>query len=113
MVDFKIGFIGIGTMGEHMCRNIMKKGSWSMYVYDINKSQVNKMVSEGAKACDTLQEIAKKCNIIISMVPTNDNVKLQLHLDYEQFLQHTMAFARVHYTYLPTIVTVALVDQKN
>lgn len=75
MESLKIGFIGLGTMGEHMCRNIIKKGNWSVYVFDINKKQVDKLVSEGAINCETLEEVANFCNIIISMVPTNENVK--------------------------------------
>ncbi len=72
---YVIGFIGIGTMGFYMCRNILKKGKWPVYVYDVNKTQVDKLASEGATSCNNLQNIAENCDVIISMVPTNDNVK--------------------------------------
>lgn len=75
MREFKIGFIGLGTMGEHMCRNIIKKGKWPVCVFDINKSQVDKLTSEGAKSCDNIQSIAKQCDVIISMVPKNEHVR--------------------------------------
>ncbi|MHA1148521.1 MAG: NAD(P)-dependent oxidoreductase [Promethearchaeota archaeon] len=75
MKDFKIGFIGIGTMGEHMCRNIMQKGKWEMYVYDVRSSQVDKLAREGAKSCKSIKEVAENCNVIISMVPKNEHVK--------------------------------------
>jgi 3-hydroxyisobutyrate dehydrogenase len=75
IAEFTIGFIGLGTMGEHMCRNIIKKGDWQVYGYDVNEKQVKELVNEGAIACESLKEIAENCNIIISMVPTNENVK--------------------------------------
>lgn len=71
---FKIGFIGLGTMGEPMCRNIIQKGNWEVYVYDVNKTQVDKLVKDGALKCESYKAIAEKCNVIISMVPTNENV---------------------------------------
>lgn len=74
-MKFKIGFIGIGTMGEHMCRNIMKKGNWPVWVHDLNKDQVEKLASEGATPCDSLEQVTGNCDVIISMVPTNDDVR--------------------------------------
>ena len=74
MSDFKIGFIGLGTMGEPMCNNIIK-GGYSVWIYDINKAQVDKLAKQGGIPCNDTQEIAHNCNVIISMVPTSDNVK--------------------------------------
>jgi 3-hydroxyisobutyrate dehydrogenase len=74
MSDFKIGFIGVGTMGEPMCINILK-GGYSVWVYDIKKTQVDKLVEKGGIPCNTIQEIANNCNVIISMVPTSEDVK--------------------------------------
>ena len=75
MSEIKIGFIGIGTMGEHMCRNIMKKGTWPVSIYDINEDQVEKLAKEGATPCKDIKELAAASNVIISMVPTNDDVR--------------------------------------
>ena len=74
MVNFKIGFIGLGTMGEPMCVNIIK-GGFSVLVYDIDKTQVEKLARKGGIPCNSIQEIANNCNVIISMVPTSENVK--------------------------------------
>lgn len=71
----KIGFIGLGVMGESMCENIVKKHNDEVYCSDINKAQVKKLESLGAVACENNIELAKKADMIISMVPTSDNVK--------------------------------------
>jgi len=75
MSDLKIGFIGLGTMGESMCENIIKKGGYSVWLYDINKAQVDKLAIMGGTPCDSIKEIAENCNVIISMVPKNEHVR--------------------------------------
>lgn len=71
----KIGFIGLGIMGESMCENIVKKHDDTVYCSDINRAQVEKLAALGAVACSSNIEVAQKADIVISMVPTSDNVK--------------------------------------
>ena len=73
MAEMKIGFIGLGIMGESMCENIINKG-YPTWVYDINTQQVEKMVKLGAKACQNLEEIARSTTHIITMVPANEHI---------------------------------------
>ncbi len=71
----KIGFIGLGIMGESMCENIIKKHDDKVYVFDFNKAQVEKLVAVGAIACANSTEVAKNADIIISMVPKSEHSK--------------------------------------
>lgn len=71
----KIGFIGLGIMGESMCENIVKKHNDTVFCSDINRAQVEKLSSLGAVACENNVEVAKNADVIISMVPTSDIVK--------------------------------------
>lgn len=71
----KIGFIGLGIMGESMCANIIKKHNDKVYVFDFVKTQVEKLVSQGAIACKNSAELAKNSDIIISMVPKSEHSK--------------------------------------
>ena len=41
-----IGFVGLGNMGAHMARNLIKKGH-QLVVYDINKESVADLVKFG------------------------------------------------------------------
>ena len=43
----KIGFIGIGVMGESMARHLMEKGH-SLTVYNRTKSKADRLLAEGA-----------------------------------------------------------------
>ena len=71
----KIGFIGLGIMGESMCENIVKKHSDTVYCSDLNKEQVKKLESLGATGCDSNIDVAKNADVIITMVPKSEHVK--------------------------------------
>ena len=71
----KIGFIGLGIMGESMCENIVKKHDDKVYCSDLNKAQVEKLAALGAIPCENNIEVAKNADVIISMVPKSEHVK--------------------------------------
>ena len=71
----KIGFIGLGIMGESMCENIIKKHDDSVYCFDINRNQVEKLVSLGAVGCDSSAQVIHSCDLVISMVPKSEHVR--------------------------------------
>lgn len=69
----KIGFIGLGIMGESMSENILKKHNDKVYVFDCVKEKIDLLVSKGALACNSALELAEKSDIIISMVPKSEH----------------------------------------
>ncbi len=44
-----IGFIGLGNMGAHMARNLLKAGH-SVVVYDLNQAAIDSLKQAGAQA---------------------------------------------------------------
>lgn len=71
----KIGFIGLGIMGESMCENIVKKHDDTVYAFDFVEEKVKLLESKGAVACKDSKELAEKSDVIISMVPKSEHVK--------------------------------------
>lgn len=69
----KIGFIGLGIMGEAMSENILKKHDDTVYVFDFVQEKVDLLASKGAVACADSVELAKKSDVIISMVPKSEH----------------------------------------
>jgi 3-hydroxyisobutyrate dehydrogenase-like beta-hydroxyacid dehydrogenase len=41
-----IGFVGLGNMGNHMARNLVKKG-YKLVIYDVSKDAVGSLKEEG------------------------------------------------------------------
>ena len=62
----KIGMIGLGIMGEAMCRNIAAKHPDTVYCYDIVPERRN---IEGAVPLESSVQLARRSDLIISMVP--------------------------------------------
>ena len=69
----KIGFIGLGIMGESMCENIVKKHDDDVFVFDFVREKIDKLAAAGAKPCGSSLEVAQKSDIIISMVPKSEH----------------------------------------
>ena len=65
----KIGFVGLGIMGESMCENIIKKHNDKVYVYDHKKAQVEKLAALGAVPCESSRQVAENVDVFITMVP--------------------------------------------
>lgn len=69
----KIGFIGLGIMGESMCENIIKKHDDTVYAFDQEAEKTKRLEAAGAVACTSARELARKSDVIISMVPRSEH----------------------------------------
>lgn len=71
----KIGFIGLGIMGESMSENIIKKHKEEVFVFDFVEAKVKQLEAVGGKGCSSALEVAKNADVIISMVPKSEHSK--------------------------------------
>lgn len=62
-----IGFVGTGVMGRSMAMNLMKEGL-TVCVYNRTREKAEDLIAEGAIWKDTPGDVAKACDIIITMV---------------------------------------------
>ncbi len=69
----KIGFVGLGIMGESMCENIINKHDDKVYVFDYVKEKVELLASKGAVACSSSREVAENVDVFITMVPKSEH----------------------------------------
>ncbi|MDG4892454.1 NAD(P)-dependent oxidoreductase [Mesorhizobium sp. WSM4976] len=60
----KIGFIGIGLMGQGMAKNIVEKGFPLTVIAHRNRAPVEDLVSRGAVEATSMEEMARDCTII-------------------------------------------------
>ena len=70
----KIGFIGVGTMGEPMCRNLAKKSDMVVLAADRDSAPLQRLVADGVKAA-SLDEIVAQCRTIFLSLPGGTEVK--------------------------------------
>lgn len=69
----KIGFVGLGIMGESMCENIINKHDDQVYVFDYVREKVDLLAGKGAIACDSSREVAENVDVFITMVPKSEH----------------------------------------
>ncbi|WP_270564318.1 NAD(P)-dependent oxidoreductase [Clostridium beijerinckii] len=84
----KIGFIGLGIMGESMSANIVKKHNDNVYVFDFVKEKVESLSKLGAIPCENSIEVAKNADIIITMVPKSEH-SMSVYKDILDVLDET------------------------
>ncbi len=70
-----IAFIGLGVMGEAMCRNLLKTSGKSVIAYDLAPDPVARLRSEGAETAESLNDLAARADLIITCLPGGAQVR--------------------------------------
>lgn len=71
----KLGFVGLGVMGEPMCRNMTKAGLGSMIVFDLNPDPVERLQALGAQKAGSLADVSHNADIIFLSLPGGTEVE--------------------------------------
>jgi 3-hydroxyisobutyrate dehydrogenase len=74
-----IGFIGLGNMGRHMARNLVKAGH-AVKVFDVVPAAVAALVEAGATAAPSAGDAAATVEVVVTMLPAGPEVR-QVYLD--------------------------------
>lgn len=83
----KIGFIGLGTMGLPMAKNLIKAG-YSLIAFDIKEDRINLLKEVGeVQVAESPAEIAQQSKTIITMLPNSPHVESVI-LDENGLLQN-------------------------
>ena len=69
-----VGFIGLGTMGAPMARNVLKNGH-ALTVFDVAPAAVSALVAAGARAAATPAQVAEASDVVITMLPDAPDVE--------------------------------------
>ncbi|MCP5372285.1 MAG: NAD(P)-dependent oxidoreductase [Hyphomicrobiales bacterium] len=70
-----LGFVGLGVMGEPICRNILKANPGPTTVFDLNPDPVARLAADGAKVADDLAQVAAAADIIFLSLPGGPEVE--------------------------------------
>lgn len=70
----RVGFIGLGTMGKPMARNLLKAG-YPLVVHNRSQGAVQELAREGATAAGSPKEVAGQSDIVITMLPDSPDVE--------------------------------------
>ena len=79
MAGITVGFIGTGAMGEHMCRNVAKKGTYSVIAFDLSSDPLQRLANNGVAIAETAMDAAVKSNVLILSLPGGPEVESLAH----------------------------------
>jgi 3-hydroxyisobutyrate dehydrogenase len=71
-----IGFIGLGVMGEAMCRNLAQKGSWKVVAFDQKMEPLERLRGDGVGVATSLRGLAQAADVIILCLPGGREVEI-------------------------------------
>ncbi len=70
----KVGFIGLGMMGNPMSKNLLKAG-FDLIVWNRTESKMKEIVAQGAKAGTSPKDVARQSQVIITMLTGSSDVE--------------------------------------
>ena len=84
----RAGFIGLGVMGEPICRNLARKGALPVLGCDTDSAPLARL-ADGVTAADAAQ-IMRQCDIVFLSLPSGEVVDRLAHAD-DGLLAHARA----------------------
>lgn len=69
-----IGFVGLGVMGEPMCRNLARKTGRPVYGVDMRGAPLQRLALEGVAIADSPGDLARACDVIFLSLPGGEQV---------------------------------------
>ncbi len=70
----RIGFIGLGHMGNPMARNLLKHAH-TLKVFDVMPDLVKKLTELGCEAATSAEKCAHDVDVVITMLPSSPHVR--------------------------------------
>lgn len=76
MTEYKtIGFIGLGVMGEPICRNLVKKSGARVIAFDLAPDPLARLCEEGAAVAGSVAEVVRNSDILFLCLPSAKHVR--------------------------------------
>ncbi len=76
----RIGFVGLGTMGRPMCRNLVAAGH-EVSCFDVDGAAVEAAVAEGASAAESVAHLASGAEVVMTSLAHPDQVEAVMRDD--------------------------------
>ena len=70
-----IGFIGLGVMGEPICRNLVKKSGRRVLAFDLAAEPLARLRSEGAEVAASVADVLRQGDLIFLCLPSAKHVR--------------------------------------
>jgi 3-hydroxyisobutyrate dehydrogenase-like beta-hydroxyacid dehydrogenase len=70
-----IGFIGLGVMGEPICRNLVKKSGARVLAFDLSPQPLARLSADGAEVAASVADTVRQSDIVFLCLPSAKHVR--------------------------------------
>jgi 3-hydroxyisobutyrate dehydrogenase len=70
-----IGFIGLGVMGEPICRNLVRKSGAPVLAFDLSAEPLERLRGAGAGVAGSIADVVAKSDIVFLCLPSAKHVR--------------------------------------
>ena len=70
-----IGFIGLGVMGEPICRNIARKSAAKVVAHDLDPAPLQRLAADGVQAAGSVADATANADIVFLSLPGGPQVE--------------------------------------
>ena len=70
MEDIVVGFIGLGVMGEPICRNIRKRSGSRVLAFDLNPDPLRRLAEHGVETAQGSDEVVRNSSVVFVSLPS-------------------------------------------
>ena len=75
MASEQLGFIGLGTMGGRMCRNLATKSGRPVIGFDMDAKRIEALSAAGVTGASSVADVVQKADIIFMCLPGENQVR--------------------------------------
>ena len=75
MTGARIGFVGVGVMGEPMCRNLVHRHDGPVTCYDLDPAPLARLAADGARVASSLADLADGADVVFLSLPSGREVR--------------------------------------
>ena len=76
-----IGFIGLGVMGEPICRNLLKRSGRPIVAFDLAAEPLKRLKAEGATVAASVAEVVAASDLVFYCLPSGKHVRSLFEAD--------------------------------
>jgi 3-hydroxyisobutyrate dehydrogenase-like beta-hydroxyacid dehydrogenase len=70
-----LGFVGVGVMGEKMCRNMAQKAGKPVLAFDQNKAPLQRLSEHGVESANSLADVMARTDMVFLSLPGEPQVR--------------------------------------
>ncbi|MGB8402192.1 NAD(P)-dependent oxidoreductase [Bradyrhizobium sp.] len=70
-----VGFIGLGVMGEPICRNLVNKSGKRIIAFDLSPDPLARLGAEGAEIAGNAADVIKQADLLFLCLPSAKHVR--------------------------------------